>query len=231
MTDAVPDILRPPGWHRLYRRRRVRRLIARHFHRAYYYAVEDTVLGSHWLGTTTVKLPLDMWIYQEIISELRPALVIETGTYEGGSALYLASVMDQLGTGRMISIDIQHPAELPRHPRIEYVLGSSVDAAVVGRVRAVAAEGGPVLVILDSDHARDHVAAELAAYADLVTPGSYCIVEDTNVNNHPVLPHWGPGPMEAVEDFLAGRDDFAVDPRRERLMLTMNPRGYLRRVR
>ncbi len=101
---------------------------------------------------------------------------------------------------------------------------------MVGRVTAAAsAADGPVIVILDSDHSRDHVLAELRAYADIVTPGGYCIVEDTNVNNHPVLPHWGPGPMEAVDAFLAERDDFEIDPWRERFMLTMNPRGYLRR--
>lgn len=228
MTD-VPDILRPKGLHKLYRRRRVRRLVARHFHRAYYYGIDDTVLASYWLGTTTVKLPLDMWVYQEIIAELRPRLVVETGTYHGGSARFIASIMDMLGSGRMISIDIQHTVLLPHHPRVEYVLGSSVDPAIVEYVEAAAAEGGPVLIILDSDHSRDHVLAELRAYADLVTPGSYCIVEDTNVNGNPVLPQWGPGPMEAVDEFLAQRDDFAPDRRRERFLLTMNPGGYLRR--
>ena len=228
MTD-VPDIIRPQGLHRLYRRRRVRHALARHFHRAYYYGIEDTVLGSHWLGTKTVKLPLDMWIYQEILTELRPRLVVETGTYHGGSAHYLASILDLLGGGRVVTIDVQRLPGRPEHPRIDYLLGSSVDPAIVERVGALAAAGGPVLVVLDSDHARDHVLAELRAYADLVTPGSYLIVEDTNVNGHPVLPHWGPGPTEAVAEFLAERADFAVDRTRERLLLTMNPGGYLRR--
>lgn len=221
--------MRPKGLHRLYRRTRVRRLAERHFHLAYYYAAEDTVMGSHWLGTPTAKLPLDMWVYQEIIAELRPRLVVETGTLFGGSARFIAAIMDMIDCGRMISIDVEHRAPPPQHPRIEYLLGSSIDPGVVEHVHAAAAEGGPVLVILDSDHSRDHVLAELRTYAELVTPGSYCIVEDTNINGNPILPHWGPGPMEAVDEFLAERYDFAPDPRRERLLLTMNPGGYLRR--
>jgi cephalosporin hydroxylase len=88
-----------------------------------------------------------------------------------------------------------------------------------------------VLVVLDSDHRRDHVLAELYAYAPLVTPGSYLVVEDTNVNGHPVYEEFGPGPMEAVEDFLKDRDDFAADPTREKLLFTFNPRGWLRKLR
>jgi cephalosporin hydroxylase len=86
-----------------------------------------------------------------------------------------------------------------------------------------------VLVILDSDHTRDHVLKELQAYSSLVTSGSYLIVEDTNINGHPVLPDFGPGPMEALDTFLEGDGAFSVDADREKLMLTFNPRGYLRR--
>lgn len=227
---SLPDVMRPRGLHRLYRLGVVRRLAERHFHRAYYYRAEDTVLDCHWLGTPAAKLPLDLWMYQEIMTELRPALVIETGTFCGGSALFMASVMDQLGHGRVMTIDVRHAATVPVHPRIEYVLGSSIEPEIANRARAAAAEGGPVVVVLDSLHTYEHVLAELSAYADLVTPGSYCIVEDTNVDGHPVLPAWGPGPMRAVDEFLAGRPDFLPDPRRERFMLTMNPRGYLRRA-
>ena len=86
------------------------------------------------------------------------------------------------------------------------------------------------MVILDSDHTRDHVLRELELYAPLVTPGSYLVVEDTNINGHPVAPEFGPGPMEAVEAFLETTDEFEVDRAREKLMLTFNPSGYLRRV-
>jgi cephalosporin hydroxylase len=229
--DEVPAVMLPSGLHRLYTRPWVQRLAARHFHRAYYYAAHRTVMNTHWLGTTTVKLPLDLWSYQEILTEVGPALVVETGTFRGGTARFLASVLDLLGMGRVMTIDIKPRERLPEHPRIEYLHGSSVTPEVVDRVRAAAdAAEGPVLVILDSDHARDHVLAELRAYADLVTPGSYVIVEDTDLNGHPVLPNWGPGPSEAVEAFLAERSDFAPDRDRERFLLTMNPGGFLRRV-
>ncbi len=85
------------------------------------------------------------------------------------------------------------------------------------------------MVILDSDHSRDHVLRELELYSPLVTPGCYLVVEDTNVNGHPVSPEFGPGPMEAVEAFLETTNDFEVDRSREKLLLTFNPSGYLRR--
>jgi cephalosporin hydroxylase len=88
---------------------------------------------------------------------------------------------------------------------------------------------GTVVVILDSNHARAHVAEELRLYHGMVTPGSYLIVEDTNINGHPVLRDHGPGPMEAVEEFLSGRDDFFADTSREKFFLSFNPGGYLRR--
>jgi cephalosporin hydroxylase len=87
-----------------------------------------------------------------------------------------------------------------------------------------------VLVILDSDHSRDHVLEEMRMYADLVTPDSYLIVEDTNVNGHPVFPEFGPGPMEAVDAFLAERSDFIIDRSREKLLMTFNPGGYLKKA-
>jgi cephalosporin hydroxylase len=86
-----------------------------------------------------------------------------------------------------------------------------------------------VLVILDSDHSRDHVLDELRIYSRWVTPGSYLIVEDTNVNDHPALPEHGPGPMEALEEFLAETDEFEIDAPREKFFLTFNPRGFLRK--
>jgi cephalosporin hydroxylase len=199
------------------------------FHRLYYDAGPQTWEQTRWLGVRTLKCPIDLWIYQEILAELRPGLVIETGTFDGGSALYLAGVMDQLHHGRVVTVDIEERPGRPRHDRVTYVRGSSVSPDVVGRLARQARGRGPVMVILDSDHSRDHVLAELHAYADLVTPGSYLIVEDTNVNGHPVLPEFGPGPAEAVAAFLAERSDFEVDRSRERLLMTFNPGGFLHR--
>jgi cephalosporin hydroxylase len=197
------------------------------FHRLYY----DTAVwkDTHWLGVRTQKCPLDLWVYQEILHEVKPDLVIETGTAHGGSAYYLASLMDLIGRGEIVTVDI-HPIEgRPEHPRITYVTGSSTADEVVQEVERLAEGHDRVLVILDSDHSRDHVLDELRIYNRFVTPGSYLIVEDTNVNGHPVMPEHGPGPMEALDDFLAEADGLEIDAAREKFFMTFNPRGFLRK--
>lgn len=185
-------------------------------------------LDAAWLGARALKCPLDLWTYQEILTETRPDLIIETGTHAGGSGLFLASICELLGNGRVISIDTVAQPDRPSHPRLTYVAASSTSPDTVTRVTREAAVGR-VMVILDSDHSRDHVLAELDVFADLVTPGCYLVVEDTVVNGHPFCPDFGPGPWEAVDLFLARRGDYAVDRDRERFLMTLNPRGYLRR--
>jgi cephalosporin hydroxylase len=182
-------------------------------------------------GVTTWKCPLDLWIYQEIIHELQPDLIVETGTAYGGGALYLSDLCDVVGNGHVVTIDITDRAGAVSHPRLTKVLGSSADPAVRDRVLAEAPARGTVMVILDSDHTEDHVLAELRLWADVVTPGSYLIVEDTNINGHPVFAEFGPGPAEAVARFKRERPEFSADPSREKLLLTWNPGGYLRRSR
>jgi cephalosporin hydroxylase len=214
-------------------RGRFRRTVADAFH-VIYYSQRDhlTWKDTRFLGVPIWKNPLDLWIYQEMLHELRPDLIIETGTAFGGSALYLATLCDTLDRGRVVSIDIKHGKEPPpSHPRITYILGSSTDPKIVADMRDAAAEAETVLVILDSDHSRGHVLDELRAFASIVTAGSYIVVEDTNLNGHPVVPDYGPGPMEGLEAFLAENPDFEIDTRREKFYFTFNPRGYLRRVR
>jgi cephalosporin hydroxylase len=162
--------------------------------------------------------------------ELRPDLVIETGTRHGGSALFLASCLDLVGNGRVITIDVKVAPDRPEHPRVTYVEGSSTSPEVVDSMRREAAEAATVMVVLDSNHRRNHVLAELRAYSPLVTPASYLIVEDSNLNGHPVRPDWGPGPHEAIEVFLKEQPGFVRDAAREKFYLTFNPGGYLRRV-
>lgn len=190
---------------------------------------EDT----YWRGHRALKSPLDLWQYQEIIQEVKPRLVIETGTYEGGSAWYLADMLGLLWRDdsdfRVVSVDLA-PRATPEHPHVLYLSGASSTAPeVMSHCRYEADLAQPVIVILDSDHRAPHVLAELHAYADLVTPGSYLIVEDTSINGHPIHPGWGPGPWEAVESFLDERPDFTPDRHREKLGMTFHPRGYLRR--
>jgi cephalosporin hydroxylase len=203
--------------------------VTEEFHRLYYDS--EVWKQTYWLGVPVQKCPLDLWLYQEILAEIRPHLIVETGTLRGGSALFLASICDLLGHGHVVTVDIRPQDGRPRHPRISYLTGSSTDPTVVSQVRARVAPDDRVLVILDSDHTEAHVLGELQAYGPLVTLGSYMIVEDTNINGHPVLPRFGPGPMEAVRRFLATTTDFVADPRGERLFVTFNPGGWLRRVR
>jgi cephalosporin hydroxylase len=194
------------------------------FHRLYF--EQDTYWSKTlWQGVPCIKSPLDMWVYQEIVHETKPTLIVETGTYLGGSALYFASLLDLQGEGQVVTIDI---AEIqpgyPAHPRITYLSGSSVDPAIVSQIP----EAERVMVVLDSDHSADHVLAELEAYGPLVSPGCYLVVEDTCVGGRPLRPDIKPGPAEAVAEFLPG-SDFEVDRSREKFLMTFNPGGFLRK--
>ncbi len=192
--------------------------------------LSDAWTETTWLGAQALKNPLDLWIYQEIMVETRPELIVETGTYRGGSAFYLASICDLLGAGEVLSVDVKPLRDdYPAHPRITYLGGrSSTDPEVVAEVRARAA-GKRTLVVLDSDHSQAHVEAELAAYAEIVPLGCYLIVEDSNIGQ--IRKDLLPGPLEAIESFVARTDEFEIDRAREKFLITQNPSGYLRRVR
>ncbi len=210
--------------------------VADRFHDMYYSKVDEgrglhTIVLS-WLGYEMFKCPMDLWTYQEIIVQSRPDLIIETGTYKGGSALFLASICDLVGTGEIISIDIDatHRDIRPSHPRIRYIEASSTAPETLRVVKKAVDGRRNVLVILDSDHHRDHVLEELRVFRDFVPVGGNMIVEDTNINGHPTYASFGPGPWEAVEAFLEEDERFVVDRTYERFILTMNPRGFLKRV-
>jgi cephalosporin hydroxylase len=205
------------------------RRIVRRFHRLFYESGTRTWSNTRWLGVPAQKCPFDLWVYQELLHELRPAVIVECGTADGGSALFLASICDLLGKGEIVSIDIRELAGRPAHDRITYLTGSSTAPEIVQAVRERLQGHSPVLVLLDSNHERDHVLAELRLYGPLVTPGSYVVVEDSNVNGNPVLPEFGPGPGEAIDAFLAESNEFEIDESREKYFLTFNPRGYLRK--
>jgi cephalosporin hydroxylase len=200
------------------------------FHQLYFKHFRSTWMDTWWMGTRVFKNPMDLIIYQEIITELKPDLIIETGTCLGGSALYLSHICDLIGHGHVVTVDVDPPDGKPLHQRLTYLQGSSVSPELVQKVRSLIKPGHKVLVILDSDHKQPHVARELAIYSDLVTPESYLIVEDTNINGHPVDQKYGPGPYEAVEDFLKTDKRYIVDSKKEKFLFTFNPRGYLKRI-
>lgn len=207
--------------------------VVRDFHTLYYnhWLAGSGTLSIDWRGFVALKCPLDLWIYQELINRRRPDLIVETGTAYGGSGLYLADMCALAGHGEVVSIDLRNgdKERLPKHERLTHLAGSSTAPEVVGQVHARARDAREVMVILDSDHYAVHVMAELQAYAPLIRPGGYLIVEDGNVNGRPVLPDFGPGPGEATIAFLANNPEFERDPACERFLMTCNPGGYLRR--
>ena len=201
------------------------------FHKIWHESVDGTWHKCMYRGVKTLKCPMDMWIYQELINKVKPGLIIETGTCFGGSALFLADQCQLAGKGKVVTIDVRLPKQPVKHNRLTYITGSSVDAGIVTKVGRIAkATPGPVMVILDSDHRADHVIKELRAYAPLVTKGSYLIVEDTDINRAVRFDH-GPGPADAVDSFMEANTEFVVDPECEKFYLTFNPGGYLRRVK
>jgi cephalosporin hydroxylase len=212
------------------------RIIAE-FHELLYHSMV-WVDRTRWQGVPICKLPTDLWILQEIIFTLKPDLIVETGTAHGGSAAFMASLLDLRQSGRIVTIDSQDYPDRPQHPRIEYLTGSSVDPAIVAAVAARAEGCGSVLVILDSAHSTAHVRQEIARYAPLVTPGSYLIVEDGCVDGNPVLPGYVDsydaqpgGPQTAIQEFLATTTEFAVDNSQHKFLVTFNPNGYLKRIK
>jgi len=203
------------------------------FHTLYYdsYLVGGTWSRNTFLGTPIQKCPMDLQTYQEILYETKPDLIIECGTAFGGGALYLASLCDLIGVGEVVTIDVVNRPEFPKHPKITYLTGSSTDPEIVAKVRDLAKGKSRVMVILDSDHRMSHVLTELELYHSFVTAGCYLIVEDTNVNGHPVRPEHGEGPYEALTRFLEINKSFEIDKLRESGYITFNPSGYLKKIK
>jgi len=183
-----------------------------------------------WLGHPIWQNVLDLWTIQEALAAVKPALLIETGTNRGGSAFFYANLFDLLGAGRVITVDVERMHALT-HPRVTWLLGSAVEPGIVAQMQAAAKDaGGPVFVILDSDHSARHVAQELEAYAPLVTPGSYLLVQDGVIDTLPIFRQGRPGPLPAILDFLRRHPEFEVDRARgERFLITHHPMGWLRR--
>ena len=206
------------------------------FHKLYYDSETWRTNLTSWMGVITWKCPFDLWVIQELLFKVQPDFLIETGTAFGGSALFFAS-FDMIGKGQVITIDNNSSPfvskadvkKRPIHSRILYITGSSTDLSIVKQVSTIC-KNKNVMVDLDSMHLDGHVYSELNLFSPLVSVGSYIIVEDTNVNGNPVAKDHGPGPNEAVKKWLAEHDNFQPDQSCERLLMTFNPGGYLKRV-
>lgn len=187
-----------------------------------------------WVGVKTLKSPADMWNYQEILYSLKPSLVVEYGTRFGGSALFFAGVMRQIQKRfKVFSVDIDGETISERtrlDPDIELLSCSSLDPKVARRISALRREyPGPVFAILDSDHSKQHVLAEMKTLRSVLVSNDYLIVEDSNVNGHPVYPTHGPGPFEAIKEYFREfPDDYKHDEtREEKFGFTFAPQGFL----
>lgn len=199
------------------------------FHRLYY---ETIAHHCHWRGVPILKCAQDLIVFQEIIHETRPECIVECGVYYGGSTLFLAEMLQDRGGGAVIACDVALGScyDLVRnHADIHLVEGNSIAPETVAIISSFS-RGKRTMVVLDSDHREEHVLEECRLYAPLVSQGCYLVVEDTNINGHPVAIEHGPGPAEAVQRFLKGRSDFEIDMSRQRGLITFNPGGYLRRT-
>jgi cephalosporin hydroxylase len=181
-----------------------------------------------WRGVPIVKCAQDLIIYQEIIHETQPEIIVECGVNCGGSTLFLAEM--SRGTVVACDIDLSHCHESVRsNEHIRLLEGNSTSAEIVAAITELT-RGKRTMVVLDSAHGEAHVLQECRSYGPLVSPGCYMIVEDSCVNGNPLVPEHGPGPAEAIALFLQETKDFKTDLSRERFLLTFNPGGYLLRL-
>ena len=200
--------------------------IIREFNELYYSMSKQTWGNTKWRGVPVFKTPTDMWIYQELIQAIEPELIIETGTCFGGSTLYMRDLCNLIYSDAwIISIDTthEHLREEAKVQGIDYVLGSSISEEIIEKVREFVSRFTPqrIMVILDSDHSKEHVLKELELYAPLVTSGSILIVEDTNTD----------GPFQAIKEWLPSHTkEFSQNYMCEKFMLTFNREGYLERL-
>ena len=186
------------------------------------------------MGIKCQKSVSDLWNYQEIIYNLKPSLIVEGGTANGGSALYFSLILKTLTPmSKVLSVDIDHSIvaeSVKTNGHIEFLTGKVTDEYTLSRIKELRTIlNGPLFIILDDDHSKSNVLAEMKALRNILTSGDYLVVEDSNINGHPVLPTWGEGPMEAIDEyFQIYPNDYTRDIiREEKFGFTFAPKGFL----
>lgn len=205
----------PPTW---------RKILDKNFATDYYEYMLDGHRMPYWRGTKVVKYPNDLILYQEKIFENRPDFIVETGTYKGGSSLFMADVCELIGHGHVITIDLKDHNP-PKHKRITHLIGRSTDKDTLAKVRDLVGDKS-VMVVLDSNHHRSHVKRELVKYGEIVTKGQFMIVEDTN---YAKIGRKN-GPKEAVDWYMKRTRKFKVEHPEEKYFLSLCPGGWLKRL-
>jgi len=183
-----------------------------------------------WSGNPTWQNVLDLWNIQETIHQIKPTLIIETGTNQGGSSFFYAQLLDLIGAGEVVTVDVEKMHDLS-HPRVTYLLGSSVEDKILNPIRQRVAENeGPILVILDSDHSQAHVQRELELYSPFVTADSYMLVQDGVIDTLRKFRKGRPGPLPAIRQFIKNNNTFTVDQEKcDRFLVTHHPEGWLKK--
>ena len=196
-----------------------------------------------WMGIPIIQLPADIMATQEVIWKTKPDIIIETGVARGGSVLFMASILEMMGNGQVIGVDIdirKHNREsIESHPmskRVTLIEGGSVDESILKQVRANIPDGARVMVVLDSDHSHDHVLEECRAYGPMVTKNCYMVVADTLVGhldekdapqNRSQVWFKGNDPLTALQDYMLESDRFEIDLEiNGKLVLSSSPGGY-----
>lgn len=189
---------------------------------------------TRWLGAKVLQWPTDLFAIQELLYTTKPDFVVETGAAAGGSALFCASIFELIGHGKVISVDVdigiarQTLAESRFAERVTFIEGSSTSPEVIDQIKGLIGSDSRVHFLLDSDHRAFHVKAELDIFSEMVKPGCYIVVFDTNIED---APEWkDDNPMIAVDQFLQGNDRFVVDKYWEKYQVSFCRRGFLKRV-
>lgn len=223
----VPAVARPEGV------TAAQQQIVDQFHR-YWYRDAKAWKNTRWRDVDAMKCPMDMLVLAEIVYQTQPDLIIELGSAQGGSALFLADLQTLFISlnSRVIAVDdrdVFHPV-MPSHPRIVTVRGRSTDPETVKRLSKYREKHRRCMVLSDSDHSYETTLVELETYAPMVTPDCYFIVEDTNIGMHPINKRpEEDSPIAAVRKFLSRHPEFQADRSREQFQLTFNPQGFLLR--